>query len=80
MFIDNLALFIRIVQRNGLAAAGRDMGLSPTTVSIASLVDAGKIKTTLAKNLGRINAANLKNAHAQLESGTACGKIVLEGF
>jgi len=27
-----------------------------------------------------INAANLKRAHATLESGTAKGKIVLEGF
>ncbi|MGB3337387.1 MAG: NADPH2:quinone reductase, partial [Devosia sp.] len=27
-----------------------------------------------------INAANLKLAHAQLESGTTIGKVVLEGF
>ena len=27
-----------------------------------------------------INAANLRRAHALLESGTARGKIVLEGF
>lgn len=33
MLLDNLALFLRIVERGGLAAAGRDVGLSPATVS-----------------------------------------------
>ncbi len=47
---------------------------------IADLVDAGVIRTTLAQNLGPINAANLKKAHALIESGKATGKIVLEGF
>lgn len=31
--LDNLALFLRIVEKGGLAAAGRDFGLSPATVS-----------------------------------------------
>jgi NADPH2:quinone reductase len=47
---------------------------------VADLVDAGVIRTTLAENLGPINAANLKRAHALIESGKAKGKIVLEGF
>jgi NADPH2:quinone reductase len=47
---------------------------------VAKLVDAGTIKTTLAENLGRIDAANLRRAHALIESGRARGKIVLEGF
>jgi zinc-binding alcohol dehydrogenase family protein len=47
---------------------------------IADLVDSGVIRTTLAQNLGPINAANLKKAHALIESGKATGKIVLEGF
>ncbi len=47
---------------------------------IAELIDAGRIKTTLGENFGRINAANLKRAHANIESGRAIGKIVLEGF
>lgn len=47
---------------------------------VARLVDAGVIKTTLADNFGTINSANLKRAHALLESNTARGKIVLEGF
>jgi hypothetical protein len=36
--------------------------------------------TTFAKHFGRINAANLRRAHAALEAGTARGKVVLEGF
>lgn len=47
---------------------------------VADLVDAGKIRTTLAETLGQINAANLKKAHAMIESGRTRGKIVLEGF
>ncbi len=47
---------------------------------ISRAVDAGKIRTTATAHFGVINAANLKKAHAQLESGTTIGKIVLEGF
>lgn len=47
---------------------------------MAQLVDAGVIKTTLAENYGRINAANLKRAHALIESGKARGKVVLAGW
>ena len=46
----------------------------------AELVDAGLIKPTQREHFGIINAANLKRAHARLESGTSIGKIVLEGF
>ncbi|MDH1729798.1 zinc-binding alcohol dehydrogenase family protein [Pseudomonas chengduensis] len=47
---------------------------------VSDLVDAGVIKTTLGEHFGTINAANLRRAHALLESGKAKGKIVLEGF
>jgi len=47
---------------------------------VADLIDQGYIKTTIGKNLGTINAANLKAAHAELEGGRSIGKIVLEGF
>jgi zinc-binding alcohol dehydrogenase family protein len=47
---------------------------------IASLVESGALRSTLAEHLGPINAANLKRAHALIESGKARGKIVLEGF
>ena len=46
----------------------------------AALIEAGKLKTTVAMNLGKINAANLKRAHQLLEGGHTLGKIVLEGF
>jgi NADPH2:quinone reductase len=38
------------------------------------------IRTTAAETLGTINAANLKKAHALIESGRARGKLVLQGF
>ena len=38
------------------------------------------IRTTLTEMFGPINAANLKQAHALIESGKARGKIVLTGF
>jgi len=48
--------------------------------AVAALVDEGTVVTTLTERRSPIDAANLKWAHAQLESGTAKGKIVLEGF
>lgn len=47
---------------------------------VADLVDAGKVRSTLAETLGTINATNLKKAHALVESGAMRGKAVLEGF
>lgn len=46
----------------------------------AQLIDEGILRTTLGEHYGKINAANLRKAHAMLESGKAKGKIVLEGF
>ncbi|WP_114814467.1 zinc-binding alcohol dehydrogenase family protein [Paraburkholderia kururiensis] len=47
---------------------------------VASLIDAGVLRTTLNETLGTINAANLRRAHALIETNRARGKIVLEGF
>ena len=47
---------------------------------VAGLVDAGLIRSTVQTHMGLINAANLKRAHALLESGTTIGKVVLAGF
>jgi NADPH2:quinone reductase len=47
---------------------------------VGRLVDAGKIRTTVTETFSPINAANLRRAHALIESGTARGKVVLEGF
>jgi len=47
---------------------------------VADLVDKGVLRTTLDQSYGSINAANLKRAHAQIESATSRGKIVLEGW
>lgn len=47
---------------------------------VSRLVDAGTIQTTLTETLGPITAANLRHAHALIESGRTRGKIVLEGF
>ena len=47
---------------------------------ISELVDAGKIRTTLSETVGPINAANLKKAHAMVETGRMKGKAVLAGF
>jgi len=47
---------------------------------VAELIDLGYIQTTVGKNLGVINAENLKAAHQELESGTSIGKLVLQGF
>ncbi len=48
--------------------------------TVAELVDAGTLVTTVGKSLGRINAQNLRTAHQMLEQGHTIGKLVLEGF
>ena len=47
---------------------------------VSELIDQGYIQTTVGKNLGTINAKNLRIAHEELELGKSIGKIVLEGF
>ena len=47
---------------------------------VSDLVDQGYIQTTIGKDLGTINADNLKAAHQELETGRSIGKIVLKGF
>ncbi|MFF3909700.1 zinc-binding alcohol dehydrogenase family protein [Streptomyces sp. NPDC001848] len=47
---------------------------------VARLVDAGILVSTATKDLGPVNAANLREAHRIMESGTAIGKITLTGF
>jgi NADPH2:quinone reductase len=47
---------------------------------VSDLIDKGVLCTTMHQTFGIINAANLKRAHALLESGKSRGKIVLEGW
>jgi len=46
----------------------------------AEMIDNGQLTSTQHRSLGCINAANLRHAHAVLESGQSLGKIVLSGF
>jgi DNA-binding transcriptional LysR family regulator len=65
--IDSLALFVRIVERGGLAAAGRDMSLSPAMVT---------------ERLAAMEAhygARLLNRTTRSVSLTDEGKLLLEG-
>ncbi|MFD1711778.1 zinc-binding alcohol dehydrogenase family protein [Ottowia sp. GY511] len=47
---------------------------------VAQLADAGRIRSTLTEEFGPLNAANLRRAHARVESGKMIGKAVLAGF
>jgi NADPH2:quinone reductase len=47
---------------------------------LASLIDAGELRTTHTETIGAINAANLRETHRRLESGTTIGKLVLAGW
>lgn len=47
---------------------------------VSRLVDEKILRTTLTQRYSPIDAANLKQVHALIESGKARGKIVLEGF
>jgi NADPH:quinone reductase len=47
---------------------------------VAALIDAGELRGTCTEMLTPINAANLREAHRRLESGTSIGKLVLAGW
>jgi zinc-binding alcohol dehydrogenase family protein len=47
---------------------------------IAAMADAGEIVSTATQELTPINAANLRKAHAQIESNKTIGKVVLRGW
>ena len=47
---------------------------------VAEFIDAGTIRATHSETLRPINAANLRTVHAKIESGTAIGKMTLEGW
>ncbi|HSI85926.1 MAG TPA: zinc-binding alcohol dehydrogenase family protein [Candidatus Methylacidiphilales bacterium] len=58
-----------------------DMGEQGKLLSeVSGFIDEHRIRSTMRENFGPINAANLKRAHAHVESGTAIGKVVLSGF
>ena len=68
-------VFARGMQKSRLMSAQHR-----TLEAIAYLVDNGTLRTTMTENYGAINAANLKRAHAAIETSGVRGKIVLEGF
>ncbi|AML50146.1 zinc-binding alcohol dehydrogenase family protein [Falsihalocynthiibacter arcticus] len=47
---------------------------------VSGEIDAGRIRTTVSEVLSPINAQNMRAAHKLIETGTAKGKIVVEGF
>ena len=47
---------------------------------VSALLDRRVLRTTVRNDYGPINAANLRRAHAAVESGRSIGKIVLSGF
>lgn len=47
---------------------------------VSSEIDAGRIRTTLDTVLSPINAENIRQAHALVETGRARGKVVVETF
>ena len=47
---------------------------------VSALIDQGVLQTTVGEHFGAINAANMRRAHALIESGKAQGKVVLAGF
>jgi zinc-binding alcohol dehydrogenase family protein len=47
---------------------------------VADWIDAGRIRHAMKTSLTPISADNLRKAHAQLESGTSIGTVVLHGW
>jgi len=67
-------MFTRSMMGVNLEAQGRILA------QVAALVDEGRLVTTRTETLGRIDAKNLRAAHARLEAGKMLGKLTLESF
>ncbi len=76
----SLSLHIEFMFARSMFKAADMIEQSRLLNRVSDLVDRGYIQTTVGKNLGTINADNLKAAHEQLESRQSIGKIVLQGF
>lgn len=78
---DELGILREAVEQDEVDEAVRQVhDEAQLRVALADLVDEGAVRSTAQVHLGSINAANLRRAHVLAESGTALGKIVLEGF
>tara|TARA_B110000467_G_C18282263_1_gene459321 strand:- start:34 stop:1071 length:1038 start_codon:yes stop_codon:yes gene_type:complete len=80
MKFKSLSLHIEFMFARSLFSANDIEEQSRLLNRVADLIDQGDIQTTIGKNLGVINADNLKAAHKEVESGRSIGKIVLQGF
>lgn len=58
----------------------RDVSQPESLNAVASLVDAGKVRTTSAEVFAPIDAANLRKAHARGETGRTIGMVVLANW
>lgn len=76
----SLSLHIEFMFARSMFGAKDIQEQSSLLNQVADLIDSGVIQTTVGKNLGVVNAENLKKAHEELEAGTSIGKIVLESF
>ena len=47
---------------------------------VSEWIDGGRVRSILQETMTPISAANLRTAHAKLESGTMIGKLVLSGW
>ena len=61
------------------ASAFRVIGYFPSWQGSVSGIQFGKV-THVNYAFGKIDAANLRAAHARIESGTTIGKLALEGW
>lgn len=47
---------------------------------VAELIDSGKVVHTRTEDMGKISAANIRKAHARVETGRMIGKVTLSGM
>ncbi len=85
--VDAVPIMRKAVSLHWESMFTRSMFMTPDMIAqhrllneISAMVDDGRLITTAAMELSPINAANLKKAHAQIESGTTIGKVVVAGW
>lgn len=60
---------------------GWDVATQGTVLAkVAKMLDSGQLRTTVQKELGPINAANIAKAHEEIAQGRMVGKLVISGW
>ena len=80
LFNKSVGVHLELMFTRAMFGTPSMIGQHRLLTEVADLIDRGVLRTTLKEVAGVIDAANLRKAHALVESGKTIGKVVLAGW